>query len=110
MRVVNVPAEHCSSCEKPITDTTWREAGCGCCWHTACWDAIPPRPPKPIGGFVSDAGGGRVEIIVDRDTESYPRLGQHVTLVASTDDEPNDTLHTVWRTLDEGRSLRDVTR
>lgn len=35
-------------------------------------------------GFVRDAGGGEVIIVVDRDTLEYPALGQSVLVVASS--------------------------
>lgn len=38
----------------------------------------------PISGVVRDAGGGVVEVLVDRDTERYPSVGDGVTLMASS--------------------------
>lgn len=43
----------------------------------------PARQDVPagwIGGFVVDAGGGEVRIVVDRETMSYPAVNQRVIL------------------------------
>ena len=46
------------------------------------------RPPRPlrgplavIHGYVRDAGGGVVTVVVARDTESYPATGAVVVMV-----------------------------
>jgi hypothetical protein len=46
------------------------------------------RPKRTDGapsflGTVTDSGGGVVTIVVDRDTSSYPRIGEHVRVEAS---------------------------
>jgi hypothetical protein len=35
-----------------------------------------------VRGYVRDAGGGVVTIVVDRETEEYPGIGADVVLVA----------------------------
>lgn len=35
---------------------------------------------KDLTGVVTDAGGGEVRVLVDRDTESYPPVGIRVSL------------------------------
>jgi hypothetical protein len=36
-----------------------------------------------IRGYVRDAGGGVITIVIDRDTESYPPLGARVVMSVS---------------------------
>lgn len=45
---------------------------------------------KSFTGTVTDAGGGIVEILVDRDTEEYPERGSKV--LVSQDEEENKKL------------------
>lgn len=37
-------------------------------------------------GIVKDAGGGRVEVVIDRDTEQYPEQGTRVAVVGADPD------------------------
>lgn len=37
-------------------------------------------------GFVQDAGGGHVDVVIERDTEEYPELGTRVALIAALPD------------------------
>lgn len=39
-----------------------------------------PTPGVAVTGYVLDAGGGHVTIVVDRDTAAYPEVGAHVSL------------------------------
>lgn len=38
---------------------------------------------EPFAGTVVDAGGGRVDIVVDRDTATYPSAGEKVTVISA---------------------------
>lgn len=43
-----------------------------------------PEPSAPIDGYVQDAGGGVVTVLIDRDTESYPRNGERARITFGT--------------------------
>lgn len=51
-----------------------------------------------FSGVVVDAGGGEVRILVDRDTESYPAVGQRVSVVTVERPETPDYLGDPWPT------------
>jgi hypothetical protein len=39
-----------------------------------------------IKGYIRDAGGGTVTVVIDRDTESYPPLGAEVAMIVENTD------------------------
>lgn len=44
---------------------------------------------KPVYGVVVEAGGGRFEVLVDRDTDHYPEVGQRVVVRATAKKDDN---------------------
>lgn len=58
-------------------------------------DATPPPDQATIDGYVTDAGGGHIDIIVHRDTPDYPLHGTHATISFDRTmyaDKPRDAL------------------
>lgn len=49
-------------------------------WEAGYKAALRAAAEQTFGAVVQDAGGGMVDLLVDRDTARYPTVGSHVTV------------------------------